>query len=109
MQAKSQGLILSILLQILLLDLEYPSGLCFFSLAQWNPGQWGVTKKMALLADLLLPALNVVKASSLRGLWTLQDSQGPHWTCWEVHKDDCFHYQVLELWYPLKWLYSGNL
>lgn len=49
-QAKSQGLILS----ILLIDLEYLSGLCFLPLAQWPPVQWGITKKMVLLADVHL-------------------------------------------------------
>lgn len=112
MQAKSQGLILSILLQILLTDPEYPSGLCFLPLARWNPGQWGVTKEMALLADVLLPALNLAKASLSvavmlvlhfhitwggKGLQTLQDSQGQHMTYWEVQKDDGFYYQVVEL------------
>lgn len=64
-QAKSQGLILRILLHIILRDLECPSGLCFLPLAQWSPGQWGVTKKVALLAEVLMPSLSLAKASSL--------------------------------------------
>lgn len=33
-----------------------------------------------------------------RRLWTWQDSHGLRPTCGEVHKDDGFYCQVLELW-----------
>lgn len=64
-EATSQGLIFSILLQIIVIDLEYPSGLCLLPLAQWNPGQWEATQEMALLAGILLPSLSLAKVSSL--------------------------------------------
>lgn len=103
----------------------YRSWISFRALAQWNPGQWGATQEIALLADVLLPSLNLAKASSL-SLWCcscISTSQGEEGDCGpcrtlratsnvlggEVHKDDGFYYQVLELWYTLKWLYSGNL
>ena len=69
-QSKAHGFIY-VLPQILLLDLEYRSGLWFLPLAQWAwcwstfTVQWGITKKMVLLADDLLASLSLAKASSV--------------------------------------------